>query len=72
MIPETFYPRPVKSIYQDIESSSYLAAKIWELIPKSIKSNKSVPVFKITIKQWKPNGCLCKVCQTYILQVGFV
>ena len=43
---EIFYTRPVKSIYHDAESLSYLAPKIWELVPESIKSAESLSVLK--------------------------
>ena len=28
--------------------------------------------FKVAIKQWMPNDCPCRLCRTYIPQVGFV
>ena len=33
------------------ESTVYLGAKIWELIPKNIKSSESVDIFKSKIKK---------------------
>ena len=68
----TFYTRPVKPVYKGIESLSYFAPKILELILKSIKSIYLLPAFKIAIKQQKPKDCPCRLCRTYILQVGFV
>ena len=47
---EIFYTRPVKSVYHGSESLSYLAPKIWELVPESINSAESLSVFKIRIK----------------------
>ena len=69
---EIFYTRPVKSVYHGTESLSYLAPKIWELVPESIKSAESLSVFKIRIKKWKPENCPCRLCRSYIPQVGFV
>ena len=34
----TFTTRSVKTVYYETESLSYLAPKVWELIPKNIKS----------------------------------
>ena len=67
---EIFYTRPVRSVYHGTES--YLAPKIWELVPESIKSAESLSVFKIRIKKWKPENCPCRLCRSYIPQVGFV
>ena len=54
------------------ESTVYLGAKIWELIPEKIKSSKSVDVFKSKIKKWVPEICPCRLCKTYVSHVGFV
>ena len=69
---EIFYTRPVKSVYHGTESLSYLAPKIWELVPESIKSAESLSVFKIRFKKWKPENCPWRLCRSYIPQVGFV
>ena len=70
---ETFYTRPVKSVYKGTDSLSFLAHKIWELISKGIKSIDSLSALKITIKQWKLNDCPCRLCYlTYIQHVGYV
>ena len=36
------------------EYTVYLGAKIWELIPKNIKSFESVDIFKSKIRKWVP------------------
>ena len=64
--------RSVKTVYHGTESLSYLAPKVWELIPNNIKSLENLPKFKKTIKSWKPDACPCRLCRLYIPQVGFV
>ena len=54
------------------ESTVYLWAKIWELIPENIRSSKSVDIFKSKIKKWVPWICPCRLCKTYVSQVDFV
>ena len=54
------------------ESTVYLGAKIWELIPENIKFSKSVDVFKSKIKKCVPEMCPCRLRKTYANQVGFV
>ena len=54
------------------ESTVYLGAQIWELIPENIKSSESVDIFKSKIKNWVPEICPCRLCKTYVNHVGFV
>ena len=28
--------------------------------------------FKTQIKSWYPNQCLCRLCKTYVAQLGFI
>ena len=50
----------------------YLVAKIWELTPENIKSSESVDIFKNKIKKWVSEICPCRLCKTYVNQVGYV
>ena len=68
----TFSTRRVRSVFNSTESLSYLAPKIWELIPERIKAAESLSNFKTLIKKWKPESCPCRLCRPYIPQVGFV
>ena len=51
----TFTTRSVKTVYYGTESVSYLAPKVWELIPNNIRSLENLPKFKKAIKNWKPD-----------------
>ena len=55
-----------------IQSISNIAAKIWNKIPNEIKEACSLTVFKSKIKKWVPEGCPCRLCKTYVGQVGFI
>ena len=55
-----------------IESIANIAAKIWNKIPNKIKEACSLTVFKSKIKKWVPEGCPCRLCKTYVGQVGFI
>ena len=68
----TFYSRPVCTVLHGTESLSHLGPKIWELVPSDMKNLSTLKAFKKAIKQWKPNACPCRLCRTYIYQVGFV
>ena len=47
----TFTIRSVKTVYYRTESLSYLAPKVWKLIPNKIKSLENLPKFKKAIKK---------------------
>ena len=61
-----------KTVLYGTETISYLAPKIWLLIPESIKKTDSLNVFKRNIKTWIPTDCPCKLCKQYIQHVGFI
>ena len=62
----------VKSTFHGTESLSYLGTKIWDLVPKKLKELLSLSAFKIIIKKWKPQNCLCRLCRKYIQNLGFI
>ena len=67
----TFDRRQVHSVYHGTESLSFLGAKMWDLVllePKQLQSF----IFKLKIKKRIPFECPCRLCRTYIQQVGFV
>ena len=54
------------------ESITNLEAEIWELVPQKIKEANSLSSSKNKVKKWLPQNCLCRLCKTYITQVGFI
>ena len=68
---EWILPR-IRKVNSGEESIRYRGPKTWELVPKEIKSVKNLKVFKEKIKSWKPKGCDCRLCKTYIQGVGFI
>ena len=67
-----FATRPIRTVHFGDNSLTYLGAKLWELIPSNMKDTESVEVFKNRIKGWIPDNCPCRLCKTYIHQVGFI
>ena len=49
------YSRNPKIVKYGTGTISYLAPKIWSLVPNAIKSSKSLDVFKSKIRQWEPD-----------------
>ena len=62
----------VKSVKYGIEALSFRGPKTWSLVPDSIKISKTLSEFKFKIKSWKPIGCDCKLCKTFIPNLGFL
>ena len=46
--------RSPNSVKYDTETISYIAPKIWSLVPETMTNCKSVIYFKQKIKKWKP------------------
>ena len=68
---EWVIPR-VKTVNKGLETIRYRGPKTWELVPEEIKNSKSLPVFKDKIKDWKPLGCTCRLCKTYVNDLGYI
>ena len=64
--------RRVNSVRYGTETVSFLATKIWDILPKDIKDSESLDIFKRKIKKWIPWECPCRLCKTYVPQVGFI
>ena len=62
----------VHSVKYGINSLTHLGPKIWAMVPDEIKVETSLKNFKTKIRQWRPSGCPCKLCKTYIYGVGYI
>ena len=60
-----YYCRNPKTVKYGIKTITYLASKIWSLVPEAIKIRKMLDAFKSKIRQWEP-FCPCGSCQTYL------
>ena len=65
-LPET------RTVNYGLESIRYRGPKTWSLVPNEIKSLDTLESFKEKIKLWKPKGCACRLCKTYIKDLGFI
>ena len=61
-----------RTVYFGTESISSLAPKLWELVPSEIKSAKSLNIFKEKIKSWITDKCSCRLCKTFVGNIGFI
>ena len=63
----------VKSEYKGKLSLRYFGPVVWDyMLPENLKTITTFEKFKTEIKKWVPENCPCRLCKTYISQVGFV
>ena len=63
--------RRVNSVRYGTESVSFLVPKIWDILPKEINNSETLNTFKAKIKNWVPQECPCRLCNTYIWHAEF-
>lgn len=68
----TFTIPSVRTVYHGTESIEYLGPKIWQSLPEKYKKLGSLDVFKREIKKWMPQNCTCRLCKSYLPQIGFL
>ena len=69
---DTFEKRILHSVYHGTESLLFLGPKIWDLVPVELKQSETLYSIKLKIKNWVLFECPCRICKTYIQQVGFL
>ena len=62
----------IHSVCNGTKSASYLGPKVWEQISAEIKNKESLDGFNREIKKWKPVECLCRICPTFVPNLGFI
>ena len=60
------------NVYCGTESISNLGPRIWDQVPDRLKELNSLTSFKKEIKKWIPVNCPCRLCRTYIQNLGFI
>ena len=65
------YSRNPKTVRYGTETISFLAPKIWSIVPSDLENSTSLMSFKTNIRKWKPD-CSCRLCKRYLQYVGFV
>ena len=64
-------PRP-NTVHNGLESVKYLGPKIWSILPQELQQAKPLSFFKEGIKNWKPIKCPCKLCKTFVPDLGYL
>ena len=67
-----FQSANVRSVFNGTETLSFRGPKTWLMLPDEIKNSISLNEFRAKIKLWEPKGCTCRICKTYVQNVGFI
>ena len=62
----------VRTVGFGTETLVYRGHKTWQLLPDSIRNSNTLPEFTMKIKNWNPIGCTCRLCKTYIHNLGYI
>ena len=54
------------------DTISSLGSKLRKLIPDKIKHASTLSALKAKIKSWTINNCPCRLCKTFVKDLGFV
>ena len=67
-----FHIPSINTFFSGTESIRFLGRKIWELAPNDIRYLGNLSCFKTAIKKRKQSSCPCRICKTYLHDVGFL
>ena len=62
----------VNTVFWGTETLRVIGPKIWDLLPLDIKMSPTLDSFKLKIKHWQPPNCPCRLCKTYLPDIGFI
>ena len=63
-------PKARTNLY-GIDTVRFVGQKLWQSVPKEIKESQSLDIFKRNIKAILLD-CSCKLCKSYIANLGFL
>ena len=70
---DTFARPNVHSVYKGDQSLRSFGPIVWNnMLPSKLKMCESLSQFKHSIKSWKPDNCLCRLCKTYVPGLGYI
>ena len=65
------YSNP-RTVNYGLETLRSFGPKLWNMIPKDLKNISTLTVFKRKIKKWIPQDCPCRLCKSYLPQLGYI
>ena len=62
----------IKTVTYGSETIRYRGPQVWATVPQFIKDSPSLTEFKNKIKSWSEKNCRCRLCQTFVPNLGFI
>ena len=62
----------IRTVGYGMETIAFRGPKTWAIVPTEIKQAVSLIEFKTKIKRWIPEGCTCRLCKEYVINIGFL
>ena len=60
------------TIKYGINIIAFRGSQIWRNIPLEIRNSESLSLFKSNIKQIQSLPCRCKICRSFIANLGYI
>ena len=54
------------------ETIQYVGSRLWQTLPSETRESRALEIFKDRIKNWKADKCNCKLCKTFIANLGYI
>ena len=68
-----FYnPDNPRKVNTGLQTLRCIGPKIWDIIPKEIKNDTSLNIFKNKIRKFTFDKCPCRLCLVYVPNLGFL
>ena len=61
-----------RTVNYGLEAICYRGSFLWANLPPEYKLANSLSIFKIEIKNWKGENCPCRLCKTYVRELGYI
>ena len=62
----------VRSVNNRTESVRFKGPQLWQMLSPTIQNSESLCQFKTKIKNWYGENCPCRLCRTFIPNLGFL
>ena len=62
----------MKSVGNGTESIQFKGPQLWQMLPPTIRNSESLCQFKTKIKNWYGENCPCRLCRTFVPNLGFL
>ena len=69
---QEFETETKRTVNYGIESFSYRSPQLWAMLPAELKEINLIDQFKREIRKWTCLNCPCRLCKTFIPNLGFL